>query len=215
MTGQALPIGLDRASTGRIGVWLGVVVAAWIAVIAALAAQGVFDAPPEEPIVATLVALFVPIAVFAAAMILSPWLRAAVLKLDPVLLTELQAWRIVGALFLAVYAFGHLPGLFAWPAGLGDIAVGLAAPFAAWKLRQNPGFLTSVRYRLFHYLGLTDFAVAVVIGAVARNQIADLVDQVTTAPMGVLPLVLIPTLIVPAFIILHLIVLMQIAANRR
>jgi hypothetical protein len=215
MTSQALPIGLDPTSTKRIGVWLGVIAAAWVAVIATLAAQGVFDAPTEEPILATLAALVVPIAAFVAAMILLPRLRAAALKLDPVLLTEFQAWRIVGALFLALYAFGHLPGLFAWPAGLGDIAVGLAAPFAAWKLRQNPGFLTSVRYRLFHYLGLTDFAVAVVIGAAARNQIAGLVDQITTAPMGVLPLVLIPTLVVPAFIILHLIVLMQIAANRR
>lgn len=215
MTDQALPIGLTPALPGRTGIWLGGLIAAWIAVVVALAAQGAFDAPADEPIFATLAALVVPIAAFAAAMILLPRLRALALGLDPVLLTEFQAWRIVGALFLAVYAFGHLPGLFAWPAWLGDIAVGLAAPFAAWSLRRKPNFITSVRYRLFHYLGLTDFAVAVVIGAAARNQIAGLVDQVTTAPMGVLPLVLIPTLIVPAFIILHLIVLMQIAANKR
>ena len=38
--------------------------------------------------------------------------------------------------------------------------------------------------------------------------------NVTTAPMGQLPLVLIPAIVVPAFIILHLIALMQIRAGR-
>jgi hypothetical protein len=38
-------------------------------------------------------------------------LRAVAMNLDPVLLTEFQAWRILGGLFLTVYAFGHLPGL--------------------------------------------------------------------------------------------------------
>ena len=135
--------------------------------------------------------------------------RALLFSLDPVLLTEFQAWRIVGGAFLIVYAFGHLPGLFAWPAGLGDVAVGVAAPFIVWRLRRDRAFLGTTRFRLFHYAGLFDFAVAVTTGIASRNAIPGLVEGVNSSPMGQLPLVMIPTLVVPAFIILHLIVLMQ------
>jgi hypothetical protein len=39
-----------------------------------------------------------------------------------------HALRVVGVTFLLVMAQGHLPAVFALPAGLGDIATGLAAP---------------------------------------------------------------------------------------
>ncbi len=60
---------------------------------------------------------------------LSRRFRAFALGIDLRLLTAMQAWRVIGIMFLALYAFGSLPGLFAWPAGLGDAAVGFAAPF--------------------------------------------------------------------------------------
>lgn len=56
--------------------------------------------------------------------------------------------------------------------------------------------------------------VALGTGVAARNAIPGLVDQVTSAPMGVLPLALIPAFAVPAFIILHLSALMQARAAR-
>jgi hypothetical protein len=40
--------------------------------------------------------------------------------------------RIVGVLFLIVMAQGYLSAAFALPAGLGDIAIGVAAPFGGW-----------------------------------------------------------------------------------
>jgi hypothetical protein len=39
-----------------------------------------------------------------------------------------QLYRAMGVIFLVLYAGGRLPGLFAWPAGVGDILVGLLAP---------------------------------------------------------------------------------------
>lgn len=194
---------------------VGAIAAVWIATVAALALVGVFDVPADRPALPTLVAVVAPVGAFLAAVALSPRVRSVVMGLDPVLLTGLQAWRILGGLFLAVYAFGHLPGLFAWPAGLGDMAVGLAAPFAAAALRHAPGLLTSARFRLFHYLGLFDFVIAISVGIAARGTIDGLVGPVTTAAMGQVPLVLIPTLAVPAFIVLHLIVLMQSRAAGR
>lgn len=189
-------------------------VVAWAGLILALAAQGTFDVPASDPALPTLLALTVPVALFAMAMAAAPRLRTYAMSLDPVLLTNLQAWRILGGLFLAVYAFGHLPAFFAWPAGFGDVAVGIAAPFAALPLSRNSSVLQSRGFRTFHFLGLADFAVAFTTGLAARNAIPGLVTDVTTTPMGQLPLVLIPTLAVPAFIILHLIVLMQSFARR-
>ena len=181
----------------------------WTAMVVALAIQGVFDFPPGAPPIATILAVVIPIAAFATIVTVFPGMRASLLSLDPVLLTEFQAWRILGGLFLAVYAFGHLPGLFAWPAGIGDVAVGVTAPFIAWRLRKEPEFITSPKFRVFQYAGLLDFVIAISMGVIARNEISGLVGDVTSAPMGEIPLVLIPTLVVPMFIILHLIALMQ------
>jgi len=141
--------------------WVGVTALTWIVSVLALASWSAFYVPASEPALPTVIALLVPVVAFVAAMFLSKDLRAVAMNLDPVLLTEFQAWRILGGLFLAVYAFGHLPGLFAWPAGLGDVVIGLAAPFMAWRLRNDPGFLNSRRFLRFNLLGLADFIVAV------------------------------------------------------
>ena len=214
MTDQAIEMKRYDSDHSQTALWLGLLIAAWAVAVLAAALAGVFDVAPEQPALPTLTAIVLPVATFATLMWLSSKTRSIALSLDPALLTSFQAWRILGGMFLAVYAFGHLPGFFAWPAGVGDVAVGLAAPFMVWRLRNRPGFLTSRRFRLFNYFGLADFVIAVGTGIAARNQIPGLVDDVTTSAMGQLPLVLIPTLIVPAFIILHLIVLMQARAAR-
>jgi len=187
----------------------------WPIVIISLAINGSFDVPANSPALPTLIAIAVPVLLFLIAAALLPGLRRWALALDPVLLAEFQAWRIVGGLFIVLMMFGHLPGFFAWPAGLGDVAVGVAAPFVAMGLRRNPDFLATGKYRLFNFLGLLDFAVAVSLGVASRNHIPGLVETVTTSSMGQVPLVLIPALVVPAFIILHIIALMQSWAAAR
>ncbi len=80
-----------------------------------------------------------PPLIFAAAYRASRRFRDFVLAIDLRLLTAVQRWRVIGVMFLAFYAFGLLPGLFAWPAGVGDAAVGLAAPFVLLAmLRRSP-----------------------------------------------------------------------------
>jgi hypothetical protein len=44
--------------------------------------------------------------------------------------------RVAGVAFLLYMALGYLPALFALPAGLGDIAAGIAAPLVALRLAQ-------------------------------------------------------------------------------
>ncbi len=53
-------------------------------------------------------------------------------------LVGVQLYRALGVIFLILYATGKLPGLFAWPAGLGDVLVGVLAPVVAIAYRRGP-----------------------------------------------------------------------------
>src|SRR5215218_760422 len=115
------------------------------------------------------------------------------------LLTIPHTWRIGGITFLTVMALGHLPAVFALPAGLGDIAIGLAAPFIARRLARGNGRAGAVRFNL---LGILDLIVAGTLGFLLFRVI-----EVTpsTAPLFVLPLALIPTVPVPLALALHIV----------
>jgi len=123
--------------------------------------------------------------------------------LNPRTLTFLQAWRIAGIAFLALYTYGILPGLFALPAGWGDIVIGATAPLVAMTL-ANPGHRKS--FILWQLLGIADLVTAVTLGANAW-----LIDPhgIPTSPMTVLPLSVIPTFAVPLLFILHIICIAQ------
>jgi len=156
------------------------------------------------------VAILVPIAVFAILYRAFGAFRDFILGLDPVKVNLTQLWRVVGFAFLALYAYGELPGFFAWPAGLGDVAVGIAALWIVAALVRNPAFAASRRFVTFHLLGLLDFVVAVGTGVVSSDAFG--LFEVTTQPMSELPLGLIPGFAVPLFILLHFTALLQARA---
>jgi hypothetical protein len=101
------------------------VLAIWFGLVFLLGANGAFVRPPGAPPFPILIGATVPLVVFVAAYLGWGAFRASVLAADLRLLTAIQAWRAGGLGFLALYAHGVLPGLFAWPAGLGDIAIGV------------------------------------------------------------------------------------------
>src|SRR5262245_32473330 len=114
-----------------------ILVAAWFLLALGLGAAGVFESPPTRPPLAIFLAFVGPPVVFAIAYRASRTVQATVLGIDLRLLTAMQAWRVLGGMFLALYAFGLLPGAFAWPAGVGDVAVGLAAPFVVLAVARG------------------------------------------------------------------------------
>lgn len=183
------------------------IVSTWLALIVGLALDGTFHAPPTSPPIATLLGIAVPPLVFVVAMQVSPGFRRNILSIDPVWLAGIHGLRIVGAGFLFVYAFGHLPAIFALVAGWGDVLVALLAPLIAAKLARTPEFLRSNWLRGFHVLGLLDFVGAVGAGLVARQAVE--AGAVGTAALGELPLVLIPGFAVPLWICLHIAALIQ------
>ncbi len=120
----------------------------------------------------------------------------------PGLATRLEyphTFRVEGVAFLIMMALGHLPALFALPAGLGDIAAGLAAPLVAYRLARGTGR----RAALWHNaLGMTDLVVALTLGALTAYQLIHVTPS--GAPISELPLALIPTAAVPLLFVLHI-----------
>jgi hypothetical protein len=110
-----------------------------------------------------------------------------------------HAPRVVGVIFLLYLALGHLPALFALPAGLGDIAAGLAAPLVARRLARGAGRRAALWFNAF---GITDLVVGLTLGALTGFQL--LAVTPSSAPITELPLALIPTATVPLFFALHI-----------
>lgn len=189
-------------------------VLAWLWLILALGVNGIFHAPEGEPPIATLTALLVP-PLFFLLLLRIPSFRAEILAIDPVWLTAMQGLRILGAGFLFVYAFGHLPGLFAYMAGWGDVLVAALAPLVVARLAADRAFLRSRWYAGFHVLGLLDFVGAVGSGLIARGTIPILGYSESTAALGQLPLLLIPCFAVPLWICLHIAAFVQIYESYR
>jgi hypothetical protein len=190
--------------------FLGGLLAVWFAVVFALGASGAFMRPLGAPPVPIAIGAAGPVIVFLVAYSVWPAFRAFVLSLDLTLVTTIQAWRAGGLTFLAMWAYGLLPGVFAWPAGLGDIAIGMTAPWIAHALIHRPGFANGRGFVVWNLLGILDLVVAVSAGGLSAILGSGSTGGVTTAPMAQLPLVLIPAYLVPLFIILHLAALFQV-----
>ena len=158
----------------------------------------------------------IPVALFFAAYFGSARFRDFVLAQDLRVLTRLQHWRVIGFVFLPLYAFGVLPGVFAWPAGLGDVAVGLMAAVIVARIDRDPNYVTSRGLVWFHVAGLTDFVVAIITAGLTAGAFSVLVaDGITSAPLDVWPMNLFPSFIVPIFIILQVVALLKVRALRQ
>ena len=118
--------------------------------------------------------------------------------------------RVVGVVFVILMAQGHLPAAFALPAGLGDIAIGVAAPFVARRLAREPRGAEAVTGAVrFHVLGLLDLVVAVSLGVLLG--LPGLLEVTpSTEALTLLPLALIPTAAVPLAIALHVVSLRRL-----
>ena len=190
--------------------------AAWFAVAWALGISGVMTANASQPFRPILLSILVPLAAFLVAYFRSERFRSFVLSQDIRVLTMLQHWRVLGFTFLMLYAHDVLPGLFAWPAGLGDIAIGFAAPLVVLRMVRRPEFARSRAFVTYHLLGILDFIVAGASATLASGAFPALHrSPLTSAPMEYWPLSLFPSFIVPLFLIVHLAVLFQVRELRR
>jgi len=130
-------------------------------------------------------------------------------------LVGVQLYRVLGVIFLILYAGGHLPGLFALPAGLGDTLVGIMAPLVAVSFARSPEH-SARRVRLWNLLGIADLVIAVTMGFLTSPspfQIAAF-DR-PSGLIAMFPLSLLPVFAIPMSILLHLASLQKLRQGQR
>jgi hypothetical protein len=172
-----------------------VVLAIWSAVVAAAIVAGAFAGGGASQILLP-ASQAIPIAAVAIAYRASPRFRSYLLSLDLRLVLTAQLWRVIGIAFLFALAFGQLPAGFAVPAGVGDLATGIAA--LAVVLSLGNGSLTRRRLYAFTALGVGDFLIANATGL-----------SLEPPALTAWPLAIFPTLMIPFFAVLHLVAVLQ------
>jgi hypothetical protein len=180
---RALPDARARQSRWIIG--SAVVAAAWLVGVSLLAG-GNDVLPPRIPVAlgATLLAGYL--------LLLSPTFRRIIAAVPQHWLIGIQVFRILGAVWLVRYFAGGLPGLFALPAGIGDVTTGLLAAFVAyaWYSGKPYARTAAIAWNIF---GMADLVNAAVLGTLTNGGAG-----------GILfPLVLIPAYGVPRSLLIH------------
>lgn len=186
-----------------------IVLSGWLILVLLAGAAGAFTSPPGAPPLPIAIGVLVPMSLFLAAVWLSGRFRAFVLAIDLRLLVALQALRFDGFGFLALYAYHVLPGGFAVPAALGDMTVGLAAPWVLLALVRRPAFATGRIFRAWNWFGIADLVTALSTAALSAVFASGSDGAPTIAPMAQLPLLLIPAFLVPLFLMMHVASLLQ------
>ncbi|WP_404616222.1 hypothetical protein [Rhodanobacter hydrolyticus] len=211
MSATVLPRPATQGPHGTSNIRQGIVLvlAAWFGLVVSLGISGAFVGRPGQPPVAIAIGVGAPLLMFFAWLRFSPSFRAFVLSLDLRLITAMQAWRWAGLGFLSLYAHNVLPAMFALPAGLGDMAVGFAAPWMILALVRRSDFAGSRAFVRWNLFGMLDLAVAIVLGTLSATLSSGAAGEITTAPMATLPLLVIPAFLVPLFLMLHTAALMQ------
>jgi hypothetical protein len=178
-------------------------IAAWFVFALVASSQHLYVVAGSAPPIGLGLGVLTPIVIFLAWVRLSREFRSFLLSLDTRALTLIHSWRFVGFTFITLYTYGLLPGVFAMPAGWGDILMGATAPYAAKHLatpeRRN-GFIA------WQLLGMFDLVIALATAMTSRFITP---DAPSMAPMSMLPLSLVPTFGVPLLLILHIISIMQ------
>ena len=163
------------------------ILTAWLVGIMLLAASGFFRPDAQRIPAALLMTLAAGYLLF-----LSPTFREIIAGIPQHWLIGIQTFRVLGGVFLVRYFQGELPGLFAIPAGVGDVLTGLFAPVVAyWWFAGKPYARgATIAWNLF---GMADLVNAVAIGWLTGGGGGGIV----------FPIVLIPIYAVPRAFLVH------------
>ena len=199
----------------RLGIWLAVVVpyTLWLAVIWSGAVNGAFR-PGNNILPLVPLAIFLPVIIGAPILLRSKRIGEVLDAMPASWLVGLQVYRIFGGIFLVGWARGVVPGIFALPAGIGDVTTGLLALPVAYLLasRNGDGVRSAIAWNIF---GLLDFTIAVGIGlATAPGALQVILPSIPNTGIGLYPTVLTPAFAVPSSILLHVLSLRQLRRRR-
>jgi len=191
---------------------LSAVLIGWVIVAQYLGAANAYletiDNPPTVPTV--LFGLLIPLAAAAIALWRSESIARLVSAIPLHWLVAAQVYRVAGGIFLVLWANGRLPWQFALPAGIGDVATGIAAVVVAALLARKEIGAHRATYA-WCLFGMADLVVAITMGAMTSPGRAHLLafdapNLLATA----YPLVMVPTFAVPLALMLHGLVLWRL-----
>jgi hypothetical protein len=175
----------------------------WFFVALFLSSSGFYQASGSR--VPTLpFGLLIPIAIGIALFRRMPLFKRAVEAIPQRWIVSIQAYRAEGLIFLVLYAAGRQPGVFALPAGVGDVLVGLLAPIVGIAYARGSR-KSAASVRAWNFLGMADLVVALTTGFLTSPSPLQLLaldrpNELVTA----FPLVMIPVFLVPLSVLLHL-----------
>ena len=190
----------DRASVARTS---SIVLIGWFLVATSLAWMDAYHATADR-IPTIQYGIFVPILIGGLLIWRSSTVARIIDAVPQQWLIGVQLYRVLGAIFLILYGAGKLPGLFAWPAGLGDVLVGVLAPVVAVAYAREPRKNADLVFA-WNLFGLADFVVAVTAGFLTSpSQFQLFAFDLPNELVSQFPLVLIPVFLVPVSVLLHL-----------
>jgi hypothetical protein len=193
----------DWPEPNRIAVfrWSAAVLVGWFLFSLALGLAGAYQAGAER-IPTIQYGIAVPILIGAWLIWRSPTVRRMIDIVPQPWIVGVQFYRVLGGIFLILYAAGQMPGLFAWPAAVGDVTVGLLAPIVALAYARDPNRNANL-VRGWNVFGILDLVVAVTTGFITSPS-ALFTYEPPNELISVFPLVLVPVYLVPLAILLHL-----------
>ncbi|HWF73068.1 MAG TPA: hypothetical protein VG186_06975, partial [Solirubrobacteraceae bacterium] len=211
----SVTVGLWRTGTGEARGRLLAGLTAWLALGVLLGALGAFATTYHRPVPVIAFGIVLPIPIGLLLLRRPSPLTRLLDSIPPRALVRVQLYRVAGVVFIVGWAAGRIPAIFALPAGIGDIAVGLAAPFVAARL--GDGSERSRRLAVWWNIeGIADLVLAVALGAsTSPSPIWPTLLGHPNTLISRLPLVLIPVFAVPLSVLLHVVTLRRLRAAAR
>jgi hypothetical protein len=207
-------LGLERTDLTpgqRRTTWLAVMVPVtlWAALAWTAAINGVFRTG-VSPLPLLPLAIFLPVIIGTPLLLLSKRVGQLLDVMPTTWLVALQIYRAFGSQWLVYWMLGLLPGLWALPAGTGDVLTGLfAVPVAiALATGATEGRRAAMLWNIF---GIADLVVAIALGMIiSPGPFQLIVSNGPSIGLDGYPNVLTPGFVVPGSILLHALSLRQL-----
>jgi hypothetical protein len=212
-------LGLERTDLTpdqRRTTWLAIMIpfTLWAAIAWTASINGVFRAG-AFPFPLLPVAILLPVIVGAPLLLFSKRVGELLDAMPTTWLVALQLYRVFGSQWLAYWLRGLLPGLWALPAGTGDVLTGLFAVSAAIALASGTaeGRKAAMLWNMF---GIVDLALAISLGIIiSPGPFQLIVQHGPSIGLDGFPNVLTPAFVVPCSILLHALSLRQLRRRGR
>jgi hypothetical protein len=193
---------LSLAMAQTVGRRVAVLVAlgAWFALVLAIGATGALSPAGGG-------------AALVSAYFALPSVRNAMTTTPLPALIAVHAIRLLGVMFLVLYAKGRLPAPFAPSAGWGDVFIGATALPLAWAVTRFGPAMRPLVF-LWSAVGVADLVVAVTLGALsAQGPLQVFVGPPDSSPMTSLPWLIIPGFLVPILFFIHIVIFTRLLAR--